>query len=79
MTADDFLATFAATKRAVDFASMLALLHDGKYTGPVTFHFIHGVPTVVEFTPTPTKISLTRSDAARPPLTRSADLAHTLG
>jgi hypothetical protein len=39
------------------FPEVLIALHTQRYTGPVTLHLIHGVPTVVEL-PRPVQIRL---------------------
>ena len=70
------LATVAST-RPITFPEILELLHTAKHTGPVTFHFIHGVPTAAELVQEPVKVVLARTAAPDAPLTRSADLAHT--
>lgn len=44
---------------SVTFPELLTILHARKYSGPVTFHCINGVPTVAEFP---------RKDAVRLPL-----------
>lgn len=45
----------------VTYADVLMALYDARYSGPITFHFHHGVPIVVDAPPAdpPLKIRLT--------------------
>ncbi len=47
-----------ASPFALSFPDFLALLHEQKYTGAVTFHCLHGVPTSAALAQDPIQIRL---------------------
>lgn len=42
----------------VSFAELLQRLHAQKHTGPVTLHFLHGQPKLVDLPSEPTQIAI---------------------
>lgn len=51
----------------VSFAELLERLHAEKHTGPVTVHFLHGQPKLVDLPSEPTQIALDNGESSAHP------------